>query len=93
MELKNQLQEAKKTEEDLVVLLKERIQDSKKLEKDIIQLRKGVDEKYIKSKFENISRILDDTLSIQRPSNDKTGLGYDKVKDLEYSYVTNQGGN
>ena len=33
MELKNQLQEAKNTEEDLVVLLKERIQDSEKLEK------------------------------------------------------------
>ena len=39
MDLKKQLQEAKKTEEDLVVLLKERIQDSEKLEKYIIQLR------------------------------------------------------
>ena len=57
MDLKNQLQEAKKTEEDLVVMLKERIQDFEKLEKDIIKLRKGVDEKYIKSKFENNSRI------------------------------------
>ena len=47
MDLKNQLQEAKKTEEGRVVLLKERIQDSKKLEKEIIQLKKGVDEKYI----------------------------------------------
>ena len=93
MDLKNQLQEAKKTIEDLVVLLKERIQDSKKLEKEIIQLRKGVDEKYIKSKFENISRIFDDILSIQIPSNDKTSLGYDKVKKLEYSSVTNQSGN
>ena len=81
MDLKNQLQEAKKTEEYIVVLLKERIQYSEKLEKDIIQLRKAVDEKYIKSKFENNSRILDDILSIQRPSNDKTGLGYDKVKE------------
>ena len=53
MDLKNQLQEAKKTEEDLVVMLKERIQDSEKLEKEIIQLREGVDEKYIKSNFEN----------------------------------------
>ena len=91
MDLKNQLQEAKKDEEDLVVLLKERIQDSKKLEKQIIQLRKGVDEKYIKSKFENSSRILDDILSNQIPSN--TGLGYDKVKKPEYSSVIDQGGN
>ena len=78
MDFKNHLREAKKTEEDLVVLLKERIQDSEKLEKQIIQLRKGVDEKY--SNFENNSRILDDILSIQRPSNDKIGLGYDNER-------------
>ena len=93
MDLKNQLQEAKKTKADLVVLLKERIQYSEKLEKEIIQLRKGVDEKYIKSKFENNSRILDDILSSQRPSNDKTGLGYDKVKKPECSSFTKQGIN
>ena len=93
MDLKNQLQEAKKKEEDLVVLLKEKIQDFEKFEKEIIQIRKGVDEKYIKSNFENKSRILDDILSIQRPSNDKTGLGYDKLKEPEYSSITNQGGN
>ena len=33
MDLKNHLQEAKKVEEDLVVLVKERIQDFEKLEK------------------------------------------------------------
>ena len=91
--LEEQLQEAKKTEEDLVVLFKERIQDFEKLEKEIIQLRKGVDEKYIKSKFENNSRILDDILSSQIPSNDKTGLEYDKEKVPEFSSITNQGGN
>ena len=48
MNLKNQLQEAKTNEHDLVVLLKERIQDFEKLEKEIIQLRKGVDKKYFK---------------------------------------------
>ena len=57
------------------------------MKKKIIQLRKGVDEKYIKSKFEKISRILDDILSSQRPSNDKTGIGYDKVKKPEYSSI------
>ena len=92
MDLKKQLQEAKNTEEDLVVLLRERIQDSEKPEKEIIQLRKGVNRKCIKSKFENSSRILD-ILSRQMPSNDKTGLGYDKVKKRKYSSITNQGGN
>ena len=93
MDLKNELQEAKKTEEDLVVLLRGRIQDSEKLEKEIIQLRKGVDEEYIKSNFENNSRTLDEILSVQRPSSNKTGLGYDKEKKLEYSSFTNQDGN
>ena len=92
-DLQNQLQEAKKIEEDLDLHLKRRIQDSYKLEKQIIQLRKGIDEKQIKSKFHNSSRILDDILSSQRSSNDKTGVGYDKVKKPEYSSVTNQGGN
>ena len=81
--MKNQFQEAKKIEEDLVVLLRERIQDSEKREKEIIQLRKGVDEKCIKSKFEKNSRILYDILSSQRSSNDKTCLGYDKEKETE----------
>ena len=52
-DLRNQLQEAKKSEEDLVVLLKNRIQYFEKLEKEIARLREGVDEKSIKSKFEN----------------------------------------
>ena len=70
IDLKNQLQEAKKIEEDLVVQLRKRLQDYEKLEKEIIQLRKGVDEKSIKSKVVNNSRILDDILSSQISSTD-----------------------
>ena len=73
--------------------LKKRIQDYGKIEKEIIQLRKGFDENYIKSKFENNSRILDDILSSQISSNYRTSLRYEKVKEPEYSSVTNQGGN
>ena len=65
-DLRNQLQEAKNSEEYLVVLLRKIIQDSEKLEKEIARLREGVYEKSIKSKFENISRILDDILNNQR---------------------------
>ena len=39
-DLRNQLQEAKKSEEDLVVLLGKRIQDSEKLEKESLNLEK-----------------------------------------------------
>ena len=91
--MKDQLQEAKNTEEDLVVQLKKRIQDSEKLEKEIIQLRKGVDKESIKSKFENNSRNLDEILSVQIPSNNKSGLGVDKEKKPIYSSFTNQDGN
>ena len=50
-----------------------------------MHLRKKLDEKSNQSKFEDSSRILDDILSSQRPSSDKSVLGYDKENDPEYS--------
>ena len=81
------------SEEDLLVLLRKRIQDSKKLEKEIAGLREGVDEKSIKSKFENNSRILDDIMSSQIPSSDRYVLGFVKDKNPESSPLTNQRGS
>ena len=57
---------------------KEKIQDSERLEAEVILLRNKLDEKSVQSKFENNSRILDDILSSQIPSSDKSGLGFDK---------------
>ena len=54
-----------------------------------MQLQKNLDEEAMKSKFEGSSKILDDILNSQRPSNDKSGLGY---RPNYYSF-TNQGGN
>ena len=68
--------------------LKKRIQYSEKLEKEIIQLRKGVDEESIKSKFENSSRTLEEILSVQIPLSDKYGLGFDKENKARYSSFT-----
>ena len=73
--------------------MRKRLQDSEKLEKEIIQFRKGADEESIKSKFENSSRILDDILSNQIPSSDKSCLFFDKEKKPGYSSFTKQGGN
>ena len=81
-DLNTQLQEAKKIEGDLDLQLKKRIQESKRLEEEIMHLRKKLDEKSVQSKFENNSRTLDDILSSQIPSSDKSGLGYDKEKKL-----------
>ena len=36
---------------------------------------------------------LDEILSVQRPSSDKYGLGFDKEKKEGYSSCTNQDGN
>ena len=75
-----QLLDAKKVEEDLSLQLKRRIQESKKIGKEILQFKRKLDEESIKSKFENSSRILDDILSSQRPSGDRSGLGFVKKR-------------
>ena len=91
--MKIHLQEAKNIEEDLDLQLKKRIQESEMLEEEIMHLRNKFDEEYIKSKFENNSKNLDDILSSQIPSRDKYGLGYDKEKNPKCSSLTNQGRN
>ena len=75
-----QLLEAQKVEKDLNLQLKQRIQESEKLADEITQFKRKIDEGSIRSKFENNSRILDDILSSQKPSNDKSGLGFVKEK-------------
>ena len=77
-QLEAQLLDSKKVEEDLNILLKRRIQDSEKLAEEIIQFKRNLDEESIKSKFENSSRILDDILSNQIPSSDRSYLGFVK---------------
>ena len=78
--LKIQIQEAKKIEEDLELQRNKRIQDFERLEGEISLLRKKLDEETLKSKFENSSKTLDGILNSTRPSSDKTGLGYDKKR-------------
>ena len=92
-DLKNQVLEVKRAQNNLEQQLKKRIQESKRIEEEIMHLRKKLDKKSVHSKFENNSMTLDDILSIQRPSSDKYGLGYDKAKKPEYSSFIDQGGN
>ena len=80
VDLKNQFLVAKNTENNLEHQLKMRIQEYERLEEEIMHLRKKLDEESIKSNFENNSRTLDEILSLQRPSSDKYGLGFDKEK-------------
>jgi hypothetical protein len=67
--LKTQIEEAKKIEELLKIQINEKEDSCCKLEAEIVDLRKKVDKS---NKFLNSSRILES----QRPSCDKSGLGY-----------------
>ena len=58
-----------------------------------MQFKRKLDEESIKSKFENNSRILDQIMSSQRPSSDRSGLGFVKEKDPKSFLVTNQEGS
>ena len=62
----------------------------KKIEEEGNFIRKRLDEETIKTKFENNSNILDDILRSQKPSNDKTGLGYDNERNSKFSSFTNR---
>ena len=55
-------------------------------------LRKNMDEQSIKSKFEKSSNTLDEILSVQIPSCNKSGLRFDKEKKPGHSSCTNQDG-
>ena len=58
-----------------------------------MQFKRNIDKGSIKSKFENSSRILDDILSSQIPSGDRSGLGFVKEKKPEIFPITNQEGS
>ena len=58
-----------------------------------MHLRKKLDEESIKSKFENNSKTLDEILSVQMPSSNKSRLGFDKEKKPRFSSFTKQDGN
>jgi hypothetical protein len=71
--LKTQIEKAKIIEELLKIQINEKEDSCCKLEAEIVDLRKKVEKS---NKFVNSSRILDFILEIQRPSCDKSGLGY-----------------
>jgi hypothetical protein len=71
--LKTQIEEAKRIEELLKNQINEKEESCCKLEAAIIDLRKKVEKS---KKFLNSSRIMDEILECQRPSCDKSSLGY-----------------
>jgi hypothetical protein len=82
MNLKVQLEEARRIEEVVRIQLKEKEENCEKLESEIVSLRKELEKTTIKLnrslKFEKSIETLDDIINCQRYPFIKTGLGYDK---------------
>ena len=93
VELKNKVLEVERALNNLEQQLKKNITRIWKTWRRHYAPLKELDEESIKSKFENSSRTSDEILSFQRPSSDKSGLGFDKEKKPRYSSCTNQDGN
>ena len=66
------------------------MEEAERLRQEVTFLKNKLDEEAIKETFENNSMILDDILRSQKPSNDKTGLGYENERKSKCSSFTNQ---
>jgi hypothetical protein len=76
--LKIQLEEAKRREEVVRNQLNKKEESCHKLEAEVVNLRKKVEKSNTQIKFLNNSMTLDEILDSQRSPNDKSGLGYNK---------------
>ena len=79
--LKIQLEEAKRREEVLKNHLDEKEKTCEHLEMEVVGLKKKIEKSNVHVKFTNSSVILDEILDSQRPTLDKSGLGYNKAKE------------
>jgi hypothetical protein len=76
--LKIQLEEAKRREEVVRNQLDKKEESCHELEAEVVNLRKKVEKSDTQNKFLNNSMTLDEILDSQRSPNDKSGLGYNK---------------
>jgi hypothetical protein len=76
--LKIQLEEAKRREEVVRNQLDKKEESCHELEAEVVNLRKKVEKSDTQNKFLNNSMTLDEILDSQRSPNEKSGLGYNK---------------
>jgi hypothetical protein len=79
--LKTQLEGAKEKEEALKIQLTKKEETCHMLEMEVINLKKKNEKTKETVKFQNNSTILDRIWNSQRPTDDKTGLGYNKKEE------------
>ena len=76
--LRTQLEEAKRMEEWLKNQVNEKDESCHKMEEEVVDIRRKVDKSNNHIKFMKNSAILDEILDSQRSPNDKSGLQYNK---------------
>ena len=81
IDLKTQLEEAKRIEEALRDQLEEKEVTNQKHEFEIVNLRKKIEKSKHHEKFNSSSVMLDKLLDCQRSPFDKSGLGFRKVEN------------
>ena len=81
LDLKTQLEEAKRIEEALRNQSEEKEVTNQKHEFEIVNLRKKIEKSKHHEKFNNSSVMLDKLFYCQRSPFDKSGLGFRKVED------------
>ena len=84
LDLKTQLEEAKRIEKALRDQLEEEEVTNQKQEFEIVNLRKKIEKSKHHEKFNSSSVMLDKILDCQRSPLDKTGLGYKKNKEKKF---------
>ena len=60
--------------------LKEKQLICEKMEAELVHLRKELDAKFIQTRYENSSKILDEIIATQRDPSNKNGIGYSQKK-------------
>jgi chromosome segregation ATPase len=88
--LKIQLEEAKRREEVVRNQLEKKEEYCRELEEKVVNLRKKVEKSDTQIKFLNNSITLDEILDSQRSANDKSGIRYNKeeISTPKKSYAT-----
>jgi len=83
-DLKVELVERAKVEEDLNLLVKSKLEECDKLEKEVVSLKSYLEKaKSYEEKFKISSENLDEMIASQKSSDDKKGLGFEKGESFK----------
>ena len=79
--VKHQIQDANRIEERMEKYLKEKQLIYEKMEAELVHLRKELDAKFIQTRYENSSKILDEIITTRRDPSKKNGISYSQEEN------------